>query len=226
MENFDGIISFLIACIELMIIINLLIFIKKNALSWNVIALIILLFLYQSLETLMCFFGIKSQLVIYSAFFVITFLPPLGLNLIWNFVKIKSLPGKLFFLPAISFVIYYAFVVEKFTLAKCTVLYATYYYPLGDLYGFFYYLPIFITVFLLVKNMLSQPEGNEKKLTKILLTGYLLTFLPMILILLIFPSAIFSVDSILCKLAFILAIFLTFFALKNNGLLKRKNTNA
>ena len=56
---------------------------------------------------------------------------------------------KLIFLPALIFVIYYTFAIDQFAVTSCTVLYASYNYPLGDLYGFIYYIPIIISTIIL-----------------------------------------------------------------------------
>jgi hypothetical protein len=98
---------------------------------------------------------------------------------------------------------------------KCTVLYASYHYPLGDLYGIFYYIPIIATMILLYLKWKAENKTKQQSLTRIYLFGYLFTFLPSIIIVLVFPSLINSVESLLCKFAFILAAFLTYFALNN-----------
>lgn len=226
MENMDGIISFLIACIELMMIINLVIFVKKDPLNKIILALIALLFLYQSLETLICFAGLNDQFIIYLAFFTITFLPPLGLHLVWNFTAVKSKLNLIFFIPAVFFVSYYAFTIRQFAVTQCTVLYASYYYPLGVLYGVLYYLPVVLSIYLLINFLRKNSDETKRKLGKILLYGYLFTFVPLIILVIIIPSAIFSVVSILCKLAVVLAVSFAFFALKNNEYLKRSSTHA
>jgi hypothetical protein len=131
--------------------------------------------------------------------------------------KKDSLYNFLIFVPALFFIVYYPFVIKKFVITKCTVLYASFHYPLGDLYGIFYYLPIIATMILLYRKWKSEINIDQKTLTRIYLLGYLCTFLPAMIIILTVPTFINSVESILCKFAFILAIFLTYFALKNKN---------
>jgi len=215
MENWDGIVSLLIACIELLFIINVIIFAKKSLLNKFIIAQLILLFGYQFFEFLICFVGLKYQLVIYLALLDITLLPPLGLYSVLLFAdKLKSY-HKLLFIPALFFIIYYPFVIDQLAVTKCTVLYATYNYPLGPLYATFYYLPIIGSMIILNKKWGAEIDPSKKSLTRIYFFGYIFTFIPSMIIAIFVPTFAYAVESLLCKMAFILAIHLTIFALKN-----------
>lgn len=224
MENLDGTVSLLIACIELLFIINLLVFAEKNSVNKLIIFTIGLLFGYQLIEFLICFAGFKQQIIIYLAFLDITILPPLGLYTVLKYSdKLKSY-HKYIFIPATFFIIYYPFVLDQFAVTKCTVLYASYHYPLGPLYATIYYLPIIGTMIILNKKWGSETNSRQKTLTRTYLFGYLFTFLPSMIIAIFFPIFISAVESLLCKMAFILAIFLTLFVLKNNSkYLKNQN---
>lgn len=215
MENIDGLISLLIACIELLFIINLLIFAKKNIVNQLIILQVILLFGYQLLEFLICFAGLKSQLFIYLALFDITLLPPIGLYTVLLFTeKLKSY-HKFIFIPALFFIIYYPLVLDQLAVTRCTVLYASYYYPLGPLYATFYYLPIIGSMIILNKRWGAETDPVKKSLTRTYFFGYIFTFLPSMIIAIFVPSFVNAVESLLCKMAFVLAIHFTIFALKN-----------
>jgi len=211
----DGIVSLLIACFEIVFVINLLIFSSKNKVNKLVILLITLLFGYQLIEFLICFVGLQKQIIIYFAFLTISLLPPLSLLAALTYDKKESPYNYLIFLPALFFIVYYPFVINRFAVTKCTVLYASYHYPLGDLYGIFYYLPIIATMIVLYRKWKTEYQTKQHKLTSIYLFGYLFTFLPSMIIALAFPSLINAVESLLCKFAFVLATFLTYFALNN-----------
>lgn len=218
--NLDGMISLLIACIELVYIINLLIFAEKNSVNKFVIGLVALLLGYQFIEFLICFVGLQTQIFIYLAFLDISLLPPLGLYTALLYAgKLRSY-HKFIFLPSLFFIIYYPFVLDQFVVAKCTVLYASYHYPLGELYGIFYYLPIIATMIILNKKWGAETGPKQKMLTRTFFFGYIFTFIPAMIFAIIFPAFIFSVESLLCKLAFVFATFLTIFALKNKTLSK------
>ncbi|MDQ7816885.1 MAG: hypothetical protein RDU14_07635 [Melioribacteraceae bacterium] len=215
MENFDGAISLLIACIELLFIMNLFIYAKKNPVNKLILAQLILLFGYQLMEFLICFTGLKDQLIIYLALVVITLLPPLGLYTVLLFAgKLKSY-HKYIFIPALFFIIFYPIVIDQLAVTKCTVLYASYYYPLGPFYATFYYLPVIGSMIILNKKWGAETETDKKSRTRLYLFGYLFTFIPAMIIAIFIPSFVNAVESLLCKLAFVFAAFLTIFALKN-----------
>lgn len=220
MNNLDGILSLLIACIEIVLLINLLIFTDKNKENNLIYIIITLLAVYQLFEFLMCSLGMKSSAMAYLAFIDISFLPPLNFIFVFSFLKIESSIKNLIFLPALFFVVYYSFIIEKFSVVKCTVLYATYSYPLGTLYGLFYYLPLFITFVLMYRKFRSKEVQTGNPL-KILIIGHYFIIIPVvasfILFLLNLPGLVNSIESILCKFAFGYAISSSFFALNNKS---------
>jgi hypothetical protein len=217
MEKLDGLVSLLIACIELLFVINLLIFAKKNSVNKLIIAQVILLFGYQLFEFLICFAGLKFQLFVYLALLDITLLPPLGLYTVLLYAgKLKNY-HKLIFIPALFFIIYYPIVIDQLAVTKCTLLYATYNYPLGPLYATFYYLPVIGSVIILNKKWGAESDQVKKSLTRIYFFGYIFTFIPAMIIAIFFPVFATAVESLLCKMAFVLAIHLIIFALKNKG---------
>jgi hypothetical protein len=213
--NIDGIISLFVACFEIVFIINLIIFSEKNKVNKLIILLITFLFEYQLIEFLICFEGVQKQIIIYIALLSISLLPPLSLFTALTYDKKESHYNFLIFLPALFFIVYYPFVINKFAITKCTVFYASFHYPLGDLYGVFYYIPILITMILLYRRWKIEDNKKQKWLTGIYLFGYLFTFLPAVILALAFPAFIKAAESLLCKFAFILAIFLTYFTLNN-----------
>ena len=162
MENWNGTISLLIACLEFLLLLNLLIFAEKNRLNKIAIVMVALLAAYQTMEFLMCQVELQSSLFPYLAFIIISFLPPLNLLLAFTLNRNISTKFYLIFIPAILFSIYYTFVIPEFALTSCTVLYATYNYPLGDLYGFFYYLPILISIILLAIFVKKESDKVKK----------------------------------------------------------------
>lgn len=217
MENLDGTISLFIACIELLYLINLLFFAKKNPVNRLITAQLILLFGYQFLEFLICYAGMKSQLIIYLALVDITLLPPLGLYTVLLFAgKLKSY-HKFIFIPSLFFIIFFPIVIDQLAVTKCTVLYASYYYPLGQFYATFYYLPVIGSMIILNKMWGAETDPGRKSITRLYLFGYLFTFIPAMVIAIFIPSFIHAVESLLCKLAFVFATFLTIFALKNKN---------
>lgn len=219
MNNWNGIVSLLIACVELVFLINLLVFAEKNKLNWIIILIVFLLFGYQTIEFLICGIGLTNSFMAYLAFVDITFLPPLNLFFVLTLINYKHKLTPLIFLPALSFVIYYFFVIDEFKSVQCTVLYASYNYPLGDLYGFFYYSPILFSVILLIKKIASANQREFPISPKYLLYGHLSLIIPVVvgftLLFLGYSGLINSIESILCKFAFLYCLVLVYFALSN-----------
>ena len=224
MDNWDGLGSLLIACIELILLINLVIFADKNNLNKLAMLLIFILMTYQLLEFLMCQVGLNSSLMAYFAFAVISLLPPLNFILIAELYNFKSKTLRLIFIPSLAFILYYLFVIDQFTVTSCTVLYATYNYPLGDLYGFFYYTPILAVIFLLLRGIKNEKEKETLFNSKILLTGNIIISIPAIAGFILLAAGdyylIAKMESIMCKFAFAYAICLSVVCLYNS---KRKN---
>ncbi len=219
MNNWNGIASLLIACLELIFLINFLIFAKKNKLNFLIIAIVFLLFGYQAIEYFICGIGLSSSFMAYLAFVDITFLPPLNLLFVLSLFGNKSKLVPVIFLPAVVFVIYYSVIINEFDIVKCTVLYATYNYPLGDLYGFFYYLPLLASFILIIKNMNRTQEQKFPISLKYLFYGHLSLIIPVgiafTFLFLGYTGLRDSIESILCKFAFLYCLPLVYFALSN-----------
>ena len=145
--------------------------------------MIALLAAYQSMEFLMCQVGLQDSFYPFLAFVIISFLPPLNLMLALAFTRNHNLNLKWFliFIPAIAFSIYYLFVIPEFAVTSCTVLYASYHYPLGDLFGAFYYLPILISIILLIRFIPKADNKKTKIIAKVLLFGSIFISLPSLL---------------------------------------------
>ena len=180
--------------------------------------IILLLMIYQSFEFLMCHLNLQFSFMPYLAFVDISFLPPLGLFYIVTFLGYKSNYFKLFFLPAVLFSIYYTFVIAKFTVTSCAVFYATYNYPLGDLYGFFYYSLVISAIIILTINLIRS-FGIKRKFAVIILTAHIIISIPVISAFILAwmnkPEALDLIESMMCKFAFAYAIALTLVTLMN-----------
>jgi hypothetical protein len=107
------------------------------------------------------------------------------------------------------------------------VLYASYHYPLGDLFGAFYYLPILISIILLIKFIFSSVDKKQKIIAKVLLFGALFISFPVLigftLMFLKNYSIISAIESVMCKFAFIYAVCLSFVCLYNSPFNDERN---
>jgi len=221
MDNWNGIGSLLIACVELIFLINLLIFAEKNKFNRTAMLLIFILMVYQTLEFFMCQIGLDFPFMPYLAFVDIIFLPPLIIVLISRLYSYENKFLNLVFLPAIVFIIYYTIVIDKFVVTSCTVLYATYSFPLGDLYGTFYYLPIIIATIILIKKISHKTDEKILKISKILLIGNFIISIPVIIAFVMrFTGSYYfitMIESVMCKFAFFYVVCLSIAMLYNSN---------
>ena len=227
--NWNGIVSLLLACIEFLLLFNLIVFVEKNRVNIIAIIMITVLAAYQTMEFIMCQLGSANPLYPYIAFVIISFLPPLKLLLVLTFTSNHILNHKVFliFTPAVAFVIYYFFVIPKFAVTSCTVLYASYNCPLGDLFGAVYYLPILISIILLIRFIPKADDKKKKLIVKVLLFGAIFISLPSLLgfslMLTGNYSIISAIESIMCKFAFVYAVCLSFICLYNSPFNDERN---
>ncbi|MGQ9642507.1 MAG: hypothetical protein ACUVT3_01465 [Ignavibacterium sp.] len=227
--NFDGIVSLLIACIEWILLINLLIFVKKDKINTIALIMIALLAGYQTMEFLMCNVGLTKPFYPYIAFLIISYLPPLNLVFVLHLTQKYKVNKKIYLLfsPAVFFSIYYLFFIPQFEVAKCTVLYASYHYPLGDLYGFFFYLPIVISMIILIKTIPGAEDMKYKLIYRVLLYSTIFISLPVVAgFTLMFAGSytiISSMESIMCKFALVYALSLSFIILYNSPFRDERN---
>jgi hypothetical protein len=219
MDNWNGIVSLLIACIELVLIINILIFAGKNWLTKIIVALILILMVYQGLEFVMCYLKYSSSLLAYFAFMDISLLPPLNLFLIYTFFIKKNEKLKYIFILPVIVIVYYSLVIDKFEVTSCAVLYAVFNYPHGTLFGVYYYLPIAASIFFLISYLKKGTVQKNILFAGLLLTGHIIMAIPVIFAFLLaalkMPGMLNSVESIMCKFAFGYTLCLTFFALNH-----------
>jgi len=227
LENWNGLISLLIACIELILFVNLLVFADKNQLNKMALILIAILMCYQMIEYSICGLGLRTFFISYLALGIISFLPPLTLHFSLKiFSRWKSL-YRLLYLPAAIFIVYYAFVIQQFSTTKCTVFYAVYNYPLGDLYGAVYYIPVIASmiVFYIFRN--SPIDKKLRTAVRIILGTLIFTSLPVITAFILHAAGLSNMlkamESIMCKFAFVYAFGLAIFALLNS---KEKNVRS
>ena len=220
--NWEGIISLLIASIEALLLINLIIFVDKNKVNIFILLLVFLLASYQFFEFLICNQNFNQPLHIYLAFSTITIIPVLNflmINRILQFHERKFFLSLeiIFILSGLFFIIYYGMNLNLFKVVKCTVYYATYNYPLGFLYGLFYYAPILISFLFLFKSFQKSEDNRFRNQLRILLIGYVFIITPPLtgfgLKFLEMTGLLNSMESILCKFAFFYAISISIFSL-------------
>lgn len=219
LSDFNGYLSLFIACIEILLFVNLIVFAKKNFLNKTAMLIICLLFTYQLFEFFQCSFNILSSFYAYLSFIVISFLPPLILLFILRMWNKNSKLQYLFFIPAVFFSIYYSTHIESFKIYSCTPFSVAYNYPLGDLFGIFYYLPLIIGMIFLIIKIFGKNDKPKIKSSLVLLISLIITSFPVFIAFGLNFLEIYSllevVESVMCKFALSTALGLTFVALNN-----------
>jgi hypothetical protein len=159
----------------------------------------------------------SSSFLSYVAFIDISLLPALNLYFIYNFFIKKNESLKYLFIIPLLFMIYYALVINNFRLTSCTVFYAVYNYPLGTLFGVYYYLPVASSIYFLILYIRKGTVPKNILYAVILLVGHIIMTIPVLFAFLLaalrMPGLLNSVESVMCKFAFFYTLCLTFFAL-------------
>ena len=96
-------------------------------------------------------------------------------------------------------------------------MFAAYDIPFPDLYGILYYLPVFISMILLFRMSSCEKYKQQRTNLIILNTGIIISFIPTLAIIFLFPSLIEFIESFLCKSASIIALTATIFAIRNKS---------
>ena len=216
MQYLNGLLSLLFASIELILILFVVLRAEKSKINVLLIYLMVLLFAYQFIEFLICGLDLRTSIFAYLALLAVTYMPPLSLFIALRLSDYSNRFYTLIFIPAIFFSIYYLFVVEEFVVTNCTVVYATYNYPLGFLYGLFYYFPVLVTMVILGYKSYTNKKYNIDDHAKILFWGYVITFIPGFIFTRVVPGMLEAAESVLCSFAFILFLFISYSVLKIN----------
>ena len=99
MNSWDGIASLFIACLEAVLIINILVFSEKTPTVRKGMLILILLFTYQSIEFVICGLNVKSSFAVYLAFADISFLPPAAVLFVLEVFNRSKKTAGIVFLP-------------------------------------------------------------------------------------------------------------------------------
>lgn len=166
------------------------------------------------MEFLMCV-GVSPNIIGRLGLVSITFLPPLGVLLAADVTNLKHWVNWAGFICGIALSVYYLIVPNAFNLQTCNPFYAVYTYPLGNLYGIFYFgfigwALILIGIGWIVNGRKSRKDLNKK--AALVLIGYLSFLVPMAITVVVDFSTSSAIPSIMCKYALLLATTLLIFS--------------
>ena len=206
-----GTLSLIFFIIEFIILIIVIILNRDHPFFWSIVGLLGLLQLYQLSEWLICI-GVDENITGRIAYVIITFLPPLGYFLSTRIVQWKFPDYWIGFAAATAFSLYYLITPNSVDLIDCNPLYAVYQYDLALYYGIYYIGILAYSILFLLAHMIWRREKIERRLSILLLVGYLSFLVPMYLMVLIDSSFITTITSIMCKYALLLAVTLGIFS--------------
>lgn len=215
MEEFVGIPSLFIACLEYLLLINVVVFGHKN--NVNIIAFIIIA-IYSTnhlFEFFISQFNITNPFFVFLNFAAIAFLPAWSFYLVLKFWRHETKLQYLIFLPAFAFLFYFITQIDSFHVSNYYYFYITFSYPLRSEFGIYYFaMNISAMIILLIK--IREPRQRYKRHLNIaLILSCIVGFIIPLILLLFFPSTKTYAESVLNKFAFFYVLGLTYFSLKN-----------
>ena len=210
----DGLVSLIFFIIELGFLIFIVFKNRRHPQFVWIVLLMVFLQVYQLMEFLMCV-GVDPNIIGRLGLVSITFLPPLGVLLASYVTNLKHWINWSGMLCGLGLSIYYLIVPNAFSLQTCNPFYAVYTYPLGNLYGMFYFGFIGWAFTLIIIGWIVNGKKGRKELNKkatFVLIGYISFLLPMAITVVVDFSTSSAVPSIMCKYAILLAIALLIFS--------------
>lgn len=191
---------------EIALAIYILIRYRLTTFDRLIMAILILLGLFQFVEYQVC---ATNQPLLWSrfGFVIITFLPVLGLHLI-SLITGKTHFLKLGYTLMLVYILIFLFAPKAITGATCGGNYIIFHTAqhLYQTYGFYYFGLLFLGIWESFKSM-NKENGN---LLKWLIFGYGSFLLPMGIVYLLAPETLSAIPSIMCGFALIFAFILAF----------------
>lgn len=209
-----GLVSLILFFIELGLLIIIIVKNQTHPQFRIIAAIMILLQVYQLMEFFLCI-GMNEGIVGKLALITITFLPPFGHLLVLRALKKHWFDIYLWFAFGIGFAIYYSVIPNSLMVLDCNPFYATYFFPLGNLYTAYYFGVILWSLILLIFYLFRTKATFLVRRDLYVLTGYIAFLLPMIFTYWLFEESRNSVTSILCKYAILLAVTLFIYSFQN-----------
>ena len=177
MEEFHGLFSLLVACIELVLAINLLVFGGRNSKSYLIAASALLLFIGQLVEFSACYFGYSNTLLTYVAVISFWFFAAALLETAAGMQGFSGKAVKLVYIPLIAYAFYLPLHLESLRISGCTIFHAEYSYP-GE-YLTIAYFAVCITAALAVLFFgHSKTDEKNKKYFIAVSAGIIAAYLP------------------------------------------------
>lgn len=214
--------------IELMFAVYVLWRYKFTPITRLIVALLLLLALFQGTEFLLCGgFGVDGGIWSRIGYGAITLLPPLGIHL--AYLLAHKRPGALVaasYVSAAAFLGYFGFATQAISGHTCYANYVAFDTTIGStlLYSLYYYGWLFIGTFLAFSWAPTLDKHRRAALYS-LMAGYLALLIPTTTVTMLWNETLAAIPSIMCGFAIILAGILTF-KVAPESIKLRKNTKS
>lgn len=220
MENFKGVASLFIACMELVLVLNMIIFAKKNKMNLLIISFVGLLMLDQLFEFTICYFNVAPAGFLAIKFALFSLIPALLLHIVFEVYQGSRRLHYLFYPPVVVLIAVFLFSKTGFGINSCSLFFASYEFPGRDYLGAFIYLSFILSTTVLFLAL--GKKVNHKKIIIVIFAGLTVSVLPATIAFLLSSSINGVRESLLSKSAVILALTLTYYTLKNRNEINKK----
>ena len=183
---------------------------KEKHIKIPAISILILLLSYQIIEALICYKIVNRLIFSKIAFMVILWLPAIGLNLILSIINGRK-SGFFFYIFAVLLSLMVLFDKNFVKDVHCLIFWAKYQTKNLSylIYSIYYELGQIAMIFLSIYGMVISNSYNRRIYLGLILIGTLFFVLFGFMFVVIVPSALGALPSVMCHLAIFLALALT-----------------
>ncbi len=208
---FTPIISLTTFIIEFIIATYLIFYRKKSVTNIGFGMILYVLGAYQLFEFLICTTGTPA-IWAKAAFITYTFLPAIGLHFVLRYLRKRHSQTLIYTLPTL-FSLFALFNTKFIVFATCTSLFVKISTILSSqpwlfiIYLTYYFAYIAYLIIILIHRIPKEKNKKKKKIEKHILVGVILSLIPAVIFLIIFPYLNILFASVYCEFSILVAIF-------------------
>ncbi|MCK5345880.1 MAG: hypothetical protein KAR20_20865 [Candidatus Heimdallarchaeota archaeon] len=213
--NYSPILSLITALFEISVAIWALLGTGRKKIIYSVVAILILLAIYQILEVIICSNPNSYIFLSRLAFMVIIWLPSICVLLIAHLYPTKKLIihwySRFLFILSLMIIIWIFFKKEFVSETVCSVIFAHYSNPMPAylIYAGLYQLGLFSILFLSASGVIVCRDHNQRLLLGQILLGSMAFVIPAMITVITISSTTGALPSVMCHYALLFALFLT-----------------
>ena len=213
--NYSPILSLITALFEISVAIWALLGPGRKKIIYNIVAILILLAIYQILEVIICSNPDNYIFLSRLAFMVIIWLPPICVLLIAHLYPTKKLIihwySRFQFILSLLIIIWIFFKKEFVSETVCSVIFAHYSNPMPVylIYAGLYQFGLFSILFLSSYGVIVCKDHNQRLLLGQILLGSMAFIIPAMITVIAISSTNGALPSVMCHYALFFALFLT-----------------